>query len=199
MSNYMKDSFAQPLWSSVIVCGLMVGTGGLSDANYVVKRQARGYPFALFGKLDSLPIESVSTARSAADDLSRIRDVLNPTVSELANAFAVSRQTIYNWQAGEQPLAENVTRLKDLASVADMFASEGVSASSQLLRRKISAGKSLLDIVREGEGVHDAARTLLQVVRRENEQQKTLAARLAGRRAPNLPDEFGTPMLDERA
>lgn len=199
MSNYMMGSYARPIWSSVIAFGLMVGTGGLPDANYVIKRQARGYQFDQFDKLDSIPVDSASTARSAADDLTRIRDVLKPTVSELANVFGVSRQTIYNWQAGEQPSAENASRLEDLASVADMFAAEGVSASSQLLRRKVSAGKSLLDIVRDGGVAHDVARALIQVVRRENEQQKTLAARLVGRRTPNLPDEFGTPMLDERA
>ncbi len=182
--------------STMIAFGLMTGTGGLADANYLVKRQARGYQFTQF---DGIPNNSASAVRSSADNLARIRDVLKPTVSELANIFGVSRQTIYNWQAGELPSAENASRLEDLARVADMFAAEGVSSSAQILRRTVSGGNSLLDIVRDGGIAHEAARALVQVARRETEQRKTLASRLAGRKKPDLPVDYGTPMLDERA
>ena len=136
--------------------------------------------------------------RSPVEDLARIRAVLKPAVKDLAEMVGVSRQAIYDWQGGAAIASKHAGRLADLARAADLFAADGLTATSQTLRRPIAAGRSFLDVVRSGGSAADAARSLIEIVRRETEQRKLLEARFANRPQPALPaDDFGIPMLDE--
>ena len=138
--------------------------------------------------------------RTPAENLARIREILKPTITELAHLFGVSRQAVYDWQAGKPTAAENAAKLDDLAKAADALALSGIEGSSKMLRRKIAGGKSLLDVVREGGSAASAAQALAQTLGREAKQREQLALRLAGRTKPNVPhDEYGVPMLDERS
>ena len=138
--------------------------------------------------------------RKTAENLARIGEILKPTIAELAHLFGVSRQAVYDWQAGKPTTAENAAKIDDLAKAADVLALSGIEGFSQLLRRKIAGGKSLLDVVREGGSAASAAQTLAQTLGREAKQREQLALRLAGRAKPNVPhDEYGVPMLDERS
>ena len=174
----------------------LVGTGGISDSNFWHKRQSRGYSVRDFQGVDT---EAVQAARTPAESLVRIREILKPAVSDLATLFGVSRQAIYNWQAGEQPKPEHLVKLEGLARAADIIAAEGLPRPSQLLKRKISNGRNLLDIVRAGGTASEAAQSLVRIVRREEQQRKLLGDRLAGRKRP-LSDyaDMGVPMLDEQ-
>jgi transcriptional regulator with XRE-family HTH domain len=178
--------------------GLQVGTGGAPTESYYKQRGNKGYPYVHY---ESLPAntEFVST-RSPSENLSRIREVLKPSVTELANLFGVSRQAVYDWQSGKPTSDENATKLEDLAKAADVFIRENLTASSQVLRRKIAGGQTLFDVVREGGSAENAASMLAQMVRRESEQRKALDARLANRKKPIVDYvNIGAPMLDERA
>jgi transcriptional regulator with XRE-family HTH domain len=178
----------------IVALAFMVGTGGLADARYLQKRQERGYGLAAIRSGAEAPV----FARTPAQDLERIRTVLNPTVSALANLFGVSRQAIYNWSNGEVPREEYAARLGDLAEAADIIATEGLSNPSMALKRKLAGGKTLLEIAAHGGSAADAARQLSTVLRREAEQHRALEARLSGRpRTRTNVDDFGTPMLDE--
>ncbi len=185
-----------------LACALLVGTGGYSTTDYWTKRSDQGYRPILLndlpGKVDNAAQTDI--VRTSAENLSRIRDVLKPTITELANLFSVSRQAIYDWQAGKPTAPENAAKLDDLARAADALATTGIDGSSQLLRRKIAGNKSLLEVVREGGSAANAALVLAQVVVREAKQRERLASRLAGRAKPTVPrDDFGVPMLDERS
>lgn len=179
---------------TAIIFGNMVGTGGLTDSDYLNKRQ--GYKISHFDtatKYDSV------AERTSIEDLGRIKEIFRPTVSDLANAFDVSRQTIYNWLAGEIPSLENADRLADLARAADVLAAEGIiDLQSQALRRKIASGKTIIDIVRDGGSAYQAIHSYVLTARRDTEQRKLVSSRLAGRniRKPS-PTDFGTPMLTE--
>ena len=138
--------------------------------------------------------------RNTAENLARIREILKPTITELAQLFGVPRQSVHDWQAGKPTAAENAAKLDDLAKAADAIALSGIEGSSQLLRRKIAGGKSLLDLVREGGSAASAAPALAKTLCREAKQREQLALRLASRAKPNVPhDEYGVPMLDERS
>lgn len=175
---------------------LQVGTGGAQTAEYYRQRGPKGYAFVAY---DPAPaVEDPASTRTPAEDLSHIRAVLKPAVTDLARALGVSRQAIYDWQSGKPIAAENAARLADLARAADVFAGEGLTASAQLLRRPIASGKRLFDIAREGGSAEDAARKLIQMVRRELRQRQMLAERLANRNRSSVPsDSYGVPMLDE--
>jgi len=186
----------------VLAFAFLVGTGGYTTADYFAKRNDHGYKFAqIEGIFAATEIASqLDIVRTAAENLARIREILKPTITELAHLFGVSRQAVYDWQAGKPTAAENAAKLDDLAKAADALALSGIEGSSKMLRRKIAGGKSLLDVVREGGSAASAAQALAQTLGREAKQREQLALRLAGRTKPNVPhDEYGVPMLDERS
>lgn len=182
--------------ATVIALAALAGTGGISDTNFLVKRQSRGYSVGHFQGVDYAVAE---VARTPAGNLARVRDILKPAVSDLATLFGVTRQAIYNWQGGEQPKDEHLAKLEDLAKAADIIAAEGLPNTGQLLKRKISNGKNLLDIMHAGGSASETAQKLVQIVRREEQQGKMLADRGAGRKRPIIsPADFGVPSFTEQ-
>jgi transcriptional regulator with XRE-family HTH domain len=178
--------------------GLQVGTGGAATADYYIARGVKGYRLASYEP--SLTPEGASgSVATPSENLTRIRTILKPTVTDLANLLGVSRQSIYDWQNGQPISAEHAEKLIELARAADVFAAEGLATNSQILRRSIKSGKNFFDLVRDGESAEGAARSLIQLTRKELAQRKALDARLAHRKRPEVSvQEFGLPMLDER-
>lgn len=178
--------------------GLEVGTGGDATFVYVRSRGNRGYPFAAYEW--SGRVTDVIVAPTVIENISRIRAVLNPTVTDLAGILGVSRQAIYDWQAGKPIAAENAARLSELARATDLFAVEGLRGTSQAMRRPIKNGKSFFELVKEGSPADSAARGLIDIVRSEFRQREALRNRLAARKRPSREafGEIGAPMLDEK-
>lgn len=186
------------LLASLPIVGFQVGTGGATTIDYLRTRGSRGY--ALVACSPSRESSAASFASNPTDNLDYIRTVLRPSVTDLARALGVSRQAIYDWQAGRPIAAENAARLQDIAYAADLFAREGLQATAHVMRRPIADGKNLFDIVRDGGSAEAAARTLIDIVRRELKQRDNLKSRLATRARPTREDfqDLGAPMLDER-
>ncbi len=183
--------------ASLPVFGLQVGTGGAATVEYLKTRGSRGYAFVASDPLH----EHAGTARVAtpAENLQRIRTVLQPNVTDLARSLGVSRQAIYDWQAGRPISAENVARIGALARAADVFAREGLQATAQVMRRPISGGKNFLEVVRSGGSPEVAAQELIEIVRRELLQRERRKARLSARPRPTREEfsDLGAPALDE--
>ena len=136
--------------------------------------------------------------RSPAEDLARIREVLKPTMFQLASLFGVSRQAVYDWQQGSQPVPQTAQRLAQLARVADVFAEAGINVDAKTLRRKVVGGGTLLDAVSSGGDAEAVARSLVGSLTREASQRERLQAQLAGRkRAPVNPSDYGSPAFSE--
>ena len=174
---------------------LEIGTGGAQTPDYYQQRGSKGYELV---SSERAALGRPPGTRTPAEILTHIRAVLKPAVTDIAHALGVSRQAVYDWQNGKSIAAENAARLADLARAADVFAAEGFTASLQLLRRPLSSGKGLFEIVRDGGSAEDAARRLIEMVRRELQQRQILAARLANRKPPAIPSEdYGTPILNE--
>lgn len=188
--------------STCLTCAFSVGTGGYATADYLAARKDRGYKLIQF----ELPKQVASAAagmqatQSPAKNLARIREILKPTITELANLFGVSRQAVYDWQAGKPIAAENALRLEEFAKAAALLSAQRIQISSQALRRKVLDGQSFLDALRSGGSVFDTAAALAQVLDREAVQREKLTARLLGRQRPAVSiDDVGNPMLNERA
>lgn len=130
------------------------------------------------------------SSRTAFEDLDQIRKVLSPVTTDLARSLNVSRQTIYNWQNGEQPTSDHTIKLKDLACAADIFSEAGIKVDQALLRRKVIKGKNFFDNVQEGGSAQDFAQMLLRIVRNESEQRARLTARFANRKIPQSSPDF---------
>ena len=178
--------------------GLEAGTGGYVTFVYVRTRGNMGYPFA--GYEYSGRVEETIAAPTVAENISRIRTVLSPTVTDLASILKVSRQAIYDWQAGKSISAENAEKLSKLARAADLFAIEGLRGTSQALRRPIKNGKNFFNLIEEGAPADTAARSLIEIIRSEFRQREALRNRLAGRKRPSREafGDMGAPMLDEK-
>ena len=143
---------------------------------------------------------STYATRTPQENLSRIRAILKSNVSDLANVFGVSRQAIYNWASGEEPIPIYADKLQDLALAADLFAAEGITLNGHILKRIISNGKTLFEISRSGESAKDAAQTLIRILNRESEQRKVLNTRLANRtNSPINPAQIGIQTYNEKS
>lgn len=144
--------------------------------------------------------EALALERTPAQDLALVRGVLKPRVLELANLFGVSRQAVYDWQAGAQPAREAAHRLAILARAAEVFAEANVKVDAKTLRRKVSGGGTVLDAVLSGGDVERVARSLVPTLQREAAQRQRLSQQLAGRkRVPVSADGYGTPAVSEDA
>ena len=178
-----------------IATALSVGTGGQPTADYYRQRGVKGYALAGY---DLAPDARPLSVRTPAEDLAHVRTILKPSVTELANALSVSRQAVYDWNQGKPVAPVNAARLAALAKAADVLSIEGLTTTGNVLRRPIISGKSLIDIVRDGGSAENAARKLVQIVQREQQQRERLEVRLASRPRPVASfEDYGSPMLDE--
>ena len=182
------------------VIAFVVGTGGLLTAAYVAERNDRGYRLTDFNYEAAASTASGYRfrVRSPVENLARLRNVFDISITAVASLFNVSRQTIYNWQAGHHIAETNEERLKQLADVADLLEAEGLANSPTVLRRKLYSGLSFIDLVRQGSPVDDAARSMVTMIRLEHAQRAALSARLARRtRGPVDLDAIGSQRINE--
>ncbi len=184
----------------VLTSAFMVGTLGIATPTFVEKRSGTATWNVVVASSQSRANAEVARdwVRSPADNLEHIRTVLKVGVTDLAAAFGVARQALYNWRAGNSISPENAAKLGDLAEAADLLAAAGLADTPQLLRRKLAGSKTLLEIAQEGGSAKDAARALVQMVEHEIAQRKMLDARLAKRKRVAIDAaDIGLPMLDE--
>lgn len=138
-------------------------------------------------------ITEVETDRTPHENLSKIRKVLNPSISDLATTFNVSRQSIYNWLNGGTVADENAAKLRDLANAADVLEHARIAVSAAILKRKFSGGRTLLQVVRSGESARDAALLLVQISAREAVQRDRMLARAANKTRKPPTADFDLP------
>ncbi len=124
--------------------------------------------------------------------------VLNPSVTELAAALGVTRQSIYDWQNGGSISASNSGRLSDLAAAVDVLADSGMTNLRQLLRRRLPGGRTFFETIHEGGLAEEAARNLIQLAQKEVAQRRALSERLKSRnKTVGSADDYGAPALNE--
>lgn len=185
-----------------VVCYLTAGTMGLLTPQLVESQYSRATSVApvhydIKGTRDDAA-DNVELERSPAENLARIREVLKPAMLELANLFGVSRQAVYDWQQGAQPIPQTAFRLAQLARVADVFAQAGLDVDAKTLRRKAAGGRTLLDAVSSGDDAESVARSLMGTLKREASQRDRLQVQMAGRkRSPANPNDYGAPAVTE--
>jgi transcriptional regulator with XRE-family HTH domain len=191
--NWLPDrqpSTGTSLWNGLMT-SVVVGTSSaeaLSESYRWVEKHWIDGTFSLNG---------IEGERTPAEDLQRIRDILSPGMSNLATIFGVSRQAIYNWLNGEQPRPEHVAKLKDFARAADFLAEAGIAIAGAVLKRPVIDGKNLFEIAQGGDSIQDAAKLLVQAVKREMEQRERLTTRFAGRKVVSRSVESDFPATND--
>ena len=151
------------------------------------------------GMVSVVEFVEVTSVRTPSENLSRIRDVLNPAISNLATTFGVSRQSVYNWMNGDPVADENAAKLRDLAQAADLLSREGVGINAALLKRKFANGRTLMQIAQAGESASDAALMLIQISQREAAQRERMNIRFANRAKTPATADFDLPHSNDQA
>lgn len=180
--------------AAAVAFAFLAGTGGVTSPSYFTERQERGYAFV---QVRPSGRSLLRYLRTPQENIAQIRAIFKPSIADVASVFHVSRQSVYNWIAGEKPSPENVEKLNDVAAATDLFLAYGSADSSYLVRRKLENGKTLMEIVREGGSAQDAARSLLQIAQKETSQREALRRRLANRTAAFEYSDIGSPILNE--
>lgn len=171
-----------------------IGTGGELSREHLHRSTQHVQQWA-----PAVHVTEVEVARSPSEDLSRIREILKPAVSDLATTLGVSRQSVYNWLNGDPVADENAAKLQDLAHAADVLAGEGVLVNAALLKRKFANGRTLMQVAQAGESAREAALLLVQVQKREAAQRERLSARFANRAKTPASADFDLPTAEDRA
>lgn len=200
LDSWIALSFlpAQPSPERIGPLGLEVGTGGYETFEYLVTRGDRGYRLTLYEW--SQGVAEAILGATVTEKIMRIREVLVPTMTDLAVLLHVSRQAVYDWLDGKEITAENLERVEGLVKAADVLAVEGLRGTSSALRRPIRGGKTFFQLVQQGASPEDAARALVRMLRVEAEQRQALQKRFASRqRRPSREvfEDFGIPILNE--
>ena len=171
-----------------------IGTGGELSLEHLQRSAQQAQH-----KVSVVEVAEVNLVRTPGENLSRIREVLKPAVSDLATTFGVSRQSVYNWLNGDPVANENAAKLQDLAQAADVLAHEGVSINAALLKRMFANGRTLMQVAQAGESARDAALILVQIHKREAVQRERMNARFANRAKTLASADFDLPASNDRA
>jgi transcriptional regulator with XRE-family HTH domain len=188
--NHRNGTFLAPIVTFTMLLG--VGTGGDYTPSYHSLRSERG---AFSKPRHESPAGS---GFAIATDIEHTKSTLKLTMAELARCLGVSRQALYNWIAGGLIKHENLAKLNELRSAADVIAGAILPEHALLLRRKLPGGKTLLETIATGGSGADAARSLVEMVNNEAEQRAALAKLFASRHPENLLG-YGIPPLTDQS
>lgn len=182
-------------WMTAVSTALAgIGTGGELSAEHLQFSTHR-----IQHLRSTFEVAEAEAARTPAENLKRIREVLNPAVSDLATTVGVSRQSVYNWLNGEPVAEENAAKLQNLAQAAAVLAREGVTVNPALLKRKFANGRTLMQVAQAGESAREAALTLAQIHKREAVQRERMNARFANRAKTPASADFDLPPPNDHA
>jgi len=123
---------------------------------------------------------------NAVDATDRIKRVFGLSISRQSQIIGVSRQAVYNWRNGDEPTGNNLEVLTDLSDAAELFENENIEVTGLLMKRPFTQGKSLLDLLANGESIYEPSKKLIAQIKQEAEERTGLAGRLRGRTLPRI-------------
>lgn len=134
---------------------LLVGTGATYPVNSIQNWRQFVQPKVQFG-FEAVEVSSTTDTvqpvdvRNIAQHLANIREILSPSMSELAKELGITRQALYKWLSGENqpddPVKTNF--IARLSYVADEFRKAHVSDGKLLIKMKAFNGLSLVDLIK---------------------------------------------------
>jgi transcriptional regulator with XRE-family HTH domain len=131
--------------------------------------------------------------RSPAEHVANIRDVFAINMSDFASVLGVTRLTAYAWLEGQEPNPETVMHIQRLSRAADAFDRANIERLDELLRRPISGGCSLLDMLKADEDLSEALATLKTIA--EKEAQTRREPKGSGKHLRSLDDVLDEPSV----
>lgn len=170
------------------------GTGGFEGLDF--SRSRHGYH--RFQLINAAPIVPEAHYAPYAELMKEVKAGFGRTMSHLPPVFGVSRQTLYNWLAGELPKEQHQAKLIQLAAAARIFSEAGFKPTPMMLERTVAQGKSFVGLLGDGEDGREIAQRLIRIVHRGSAAQEKLDALLGDRKSPRLDvSDMGRPSLPE--
>ncbi len=171
-------------WKSVVMCiappvmlvALTVGTGGVSNIEYLSKRGDSGYSLRA-----TIKDGNSSSPASIKSSLETVRSALGISVSDTAKMFNVTRQTFYDWCNGSPPSSEKMERIASLLSALSSHQQIFNESSSKFGSRQLSSGKTFIEAIADGVGSQDAVNDLAILILNEKKQREILTDRIRNR------------------
>ncbi len=141
-----------------------LGTGGLSSEHFVCTRS--GYRLCPV-IVESPPAQVALRSPDVATEnlLKEVRRGFGRTFSYLPAVFGVSRQTLYNWLAGDVPRIQHQPKLQQLRAAARVFTAAGFTPNALSLGRTVEQGKSFLELLAGGADGELTAQKLVRIAR----------------------------------
>lgn len=172
------------------------GTGGIEGVRFVLSRQ--GYrPYTVVEVVVAAPRSSYAPYANLMEE---VKTGFGRTMSHLPAVFGVSRQTLYNWLAGELPKQQHQNKLVQLAAAARVFVEMGYKPTPQALDRTVAQNKSFVELLGDGADGKETAQRLVRIVKRGIASREKLDALLGDRTPPRLNiSDMGRPSLAEDA
>jgi DNA-binding XRE family transcriptional regulator len=152
-----------------------VGTGGSHSLAYLIERGSKGYSLG-----DSHIIFSNLKSTSLQEVINYVRETLNLSVTDMAKAFGVSRQALYDWQAGKNVADSNLLLLSQLEQACRILKEHQVEITPRLLKRKLKTGFTFLESVSKREAI-PATYALIDLITSEANELAKLNARFRNR------------------
>jgi hypothetical protein len=170
------------------------GTGGIESVHFYLHRLG----YRAFIVVEGSALEPPTPFAPYAQLMEQVKTGFGRTMTRLPEIFGVSRQTLYNWLAGETPKSTHQPKIVQLAAAARVFSQLGVKPTPDLLHRVVSHGKSFLQLLAEGADGADTAAKLVRIAKRSADSRSRLDALLQGRKTDRLGvSDIGSPYLDE--
>ena len=174
------NKFFLVLVTTATTAAIPVNTSDYADGANLLEKLDRGSSY----RQPQAPQLMKQIGLSAESNLAHIKSVIQPTVTELAIAMNVSRQSIYDWQSGSKITSENFEKLTELSLAADEFANVERQVVHSLLRRRI-AGRNFFARVQGGESAIDVAKKLIEIAGIELQQRVAVSEQLKSRSKRN--------------
>jgi transcriptional regulator with XRE-family HTH domain len=170
------------------------GTGGIESVDFYLYRAG----YRAFVVVKGLRHAPPTPFAPYAELMEQVKTGFGRTMTRLPEIFGVSRQTLYNWMAGETPKSAHQPKIEQLAAAARVFSQLGIKPTSDLLDRVVSHGKSFLQLLADGSDGADTAAKLVRIAKRGSDSRSRLDAILNSRK-PERPDvsDMGSPSLEE--
>ena len=159
-----------------------IGTGGFNGVYYLNARP--GYHQFEIVKLGKIKSENSNTPYT--DLMNIIRKGFGRTLTHLPTVFGVSRQTLYNWIAGEIPKEQHREKIIQLAEAAKVFEENGFKPTALMLERTIAKSQSFVELLSQGENGREMAQKLIRIVERGSKAHDKLNALLGEREITRL-------------
>lgn len=182
-SNYKIYSPTQPSKNQLGLVGatclalMVAGTGGMHSVEGQANPFAQKWGFHRLLNIQGIasPQEKQATqVKTISEQLLNIRESFALSVAGLASIFQVTRPTIYSWLDNQNLKPDAYQKIEKLNKLAESFSALSLDRPDLLVNRPLFEGKSLVDLLRNGENLSEAFDTIKILANKEAIQRKEI-------------------------